>query len=113
MEVNTKRHDAAQFFQPKGKETMAVELSGAAQLKQKSGTSDNQEFKFLSKVYSFKDEQVVTIFHLLHKGNKLKLSKVQRPNKVGRTNNSDYCLFHRMVYHPLTNALFSKTRSKH
>jgi len=55
---------------------MVVELSGAAQLKQKGSTSGNQEFKFLPKVYPFKDEQVVTIFHLLYKGNKLKLLKV-------------------------------------
>ena len=33
--VSTEGCDAAQFFQPKGKETMAVELSGAAQPKQK------------------------------------------------------------------------------
>ena len=51
---------------------MAVELSGMAQPKQ-SNTNGNQEFRFPPKVYSFKDEQVVAIFHLLHKGNKLKL----------------------------------------
>ena len=51
---------------------MAIELSGIAQPKQKSSTNGNQEFKFPPKVYSFKDEQVATIFHLLHKGNKLK-----------------------------------------
>ena len=52
---------------------MVVELSGEAQPKQKNDTNGNQEFKFPLKVYSFKDKQVVTIFHLLHKGNKLKL----------------------------------------
>ena len=31
--VNTKERDAAQFFQPKGKETMVIELSGTAQPK--------------------------------------------------------------------------------
>ena len=51
---------------------MVIELSGAAQPKQKSSANNNQEFKFLPKVYFFKDEQVVTIFHLLHKGKKLK-----------------------------------------
>jgi len=56
---------------------MVIELSWTAQLKQKGKTSDIQEFKFPPKVYSFKDEQVVTIFHLLHKGNKLKLPEVQ------------------------------------
>jgi len=51
-------------------------------------------------VYSFKDEQVVTIFHLLHKGNKLKLPDVRWPNEVGRTNDPNYYLFHNMVHHP-------------
>jgi len=48
---------------------------------------------------------MVTIFHLLHKGNKLKLSDAWRPNEVGSTNDPNYCLFHRMVYHP-TNKCF-------
>ena len=76
-EVNTKGRDAAQSSQSKEKKTMAVELSGTAQPKQRSNTNENQEFKFSPKVYSFKDEQVVTIFHLLHKGNKLKLPEVR------------------------------------
>jgi len=79
---------------------MAVELSGTAQSKQKSNTNDNEEFKFSSKVYSFKDEQVVAIFHLLYKSNKLKLPEARRPNEVGRTTDPNYCLFHRMVHHP-------------
>ena len=56
MGVNTKGRDAAQFSQPKEKETMAIELSETAQLKQKSNTSGNHKFKFPPKVYSFKDE---------------------------------------------------------
>ena len=45
--VNTNERDAAQSSQSKGKEIMAVELSGEAPQKQKmSGTSNNQEFKF-------------------------------------------------------------------
>ena len=48
---------------------------------------------------------MVTIFHLLHKGNKLKLPEARCPNEVGRTNNPNYCLFHRMVHHP-TNRCF-------
>ena len=78
--------DAAQSSQLKGKETMVVELSGTAQPKQKSNTNGNQKFKFPPKVYSFKDEHVVTIFHLLHKGNKLKLPEVRRPSEVGPIN---------------------------
>ena len=75
--VNTKGRDAAQSSQSKWKETMAIELSGTAQSKKKSNTNSNQEFKFLLKVYSFKDEQVVSIFHLLHKSNKLKLPEAR------------------------------------
>ena len=74
--VNTNGRDAAQSSQSKGKETMAIELLGVTQPKQKSSTNGNHEFKFSPKVYSFKDEHVVMIFHLLHKGNKLKLLEV-------------------------------------
>jgi len=97
---NKGRGDMAQSFQEKGKETMSIELSGETPPETKKGGTSNQEFKFLPKQYSFKDEQVVTIFYLLQKGNKLKLPEVRRPNKVGRTNDPDYCLFHRMVHHP-------------
>ena len=48
---------------------------------------------------------MVTIFHLLQKENKLKLPEARRPNEVGRTNDPNYCLFHRMVHHP-TNKCF-------
>ena len=84
--VNTKGRDVTQPSQSKEKKTMAVELLGAAQPKQKSSTNNNQEFKFSPKVYSFKDEQVVTVLHLPYKGNKHKLPKVRRPNEVGRIN---------------------------
>ena len=54
--VNTKEHNAAQSSKSKGKKTMTVELSDTALPKQKSNTNGNQEFKFLPKLYSFKDE---------------------------------------------------------
>ena len=90
----------AQSSQAKGKEIMSVELSGDVQSKAKKSGFNNQESKFPPKQYSFKDDQVVTIFHLLHKGNKLKLPDARRPNEVGRTNDPNSCLFHRMVHHP-------------
>ena len=43
---------------------------------------------------------MVTIFHLLNKGNKLKLPEIRRPDEVERTNDPDYCFFHRMAHHP-------------
>jgi len=66
----------AKFSQSKGKETMSVELLGKNPPKPKKNGASNQEFKFPPKQYSFKDEQVVTIFHLLQKVNKLKLPEV-------------------------------------
>ena len=79
---------------------MSVKLSGDIPLKTKRSSVNNQEFKFPPKQYSFKDELVVTIFHLLQKGNKLKLPAAWRPNEVGRTSDPNYYLFHRMVHHP-------------
>jgi len=97
---NKGRNDMAQSSQAKGKDTMSVELSGDVHSKAKKSGFNNQESKFPPKQYSFKDEQVVAIFHLLHKGNKLKLPDVRRPNEMRRTNNPNYYLFHRMVHHP-------------
>ena len=90
---------------------MTVELSGEAPPKQKRGNArDNQEFKFPPKMYSFKNEQVVTIFHLLHKGNKLKLPEVRLPDEVGHTNDPNYCLFHRMIHHPTSRCFILKNK---
>ena len=61
---------------------MSVELSGDAQSKAKKSGFNNQEFEFPPKQYSFKDKQVVAIFHLLHKRNKLKPPDAQCP-KLG------------------------------
>ena len=41
----------------------------------------------------------MTIFHLLNRGNKLKLPEIRRPEEMGRINDPNYCLFHRMVHH--------------
>ena len=40
------------------------------------------------------------LFHLLNEGNKLKLPEARRPDKMGRMNDPNYCLFYRMVHHP-------------
>ena len=56
--VNSKGWDVAQSSQAKRKKTMAIELFGEALPKHKrSNTSNNQDFKFLSKQYSFKMSQ--------------------------------------------------------
>jgi len=38
---------------------------------------------------------------MLNKDNKLKLPEVQRPDEVWRTNDPNYCFFHRMMHHPV------------
>ena len=53
---NEGRGDIAQSSQAKWKETMSVELSGDLHSKAKKSGFNNQESKFSSKQYSFKDE---------------------------------------------------------
>ena len=48
-----------------------------------------------NKLYSFKDEHVVSLFQLLQKSDKLKLLDARRPEKVGKTDDPSYCLYHR------------------
>ena len=55
-------------------------------------------------------DRVVTIFHLLHKGNKMKLPDARRPNEIGRTNDPKYCLYHRMIHHPTDKCYVLKDR---
>jgi len=107
---NKGRSDLPQSSQAKRKEIMSVELFGDVQSKAIKSGFNNQEPKFPPKQYSFKDDQVVTIFHLLHKGNKMKLPDVRRPNEIGRTNDPKYCLYHRMVHHPTDKCYVLKDR---
>ena len=50
-----------------------------------------------NKLYSFKDEHVVALFKLLQKSNRLKLSEIRCPEEVGKTDDRNYCLYHRML----------------
>ena len=100
----------AQSSEAKGKETMSVELTGEVQSKAKKSSFNNQEPKFSPKQYSFRDDQVVTIFHLLQKGNKMKLPDARRPNEIGRTNDPKYCLYHRIIHHPTDKCYVLKDR---
>ena len=60
--------------------------------------------------YSFREDQVVTIFHLLNKGNKLKLPEVKRPEEVGHINDHNYCFYHKMVHYPTTRCYILKDK---
>jgi len=43
---------------------------------------------------------VVSLFKLLQKSNKLKLPEVRRPHEVGKIDDPNYYLYHRMLGHP-------------
>jgi len=61
-----------------------------------------------NKLYTFKDKHVVSLFKLLQKSNKLKLSEIKRPKEVGKTDNPSYCLYHRMLGHRTKNCYIFK-----
>ena len=52
-----------------------------------------------NKQYSFKEEHVDSLFKLLNKSNRLKLPEIRRPDEVGKTDNPNYCMYHRMLGH--------------
>ena len=61
-----------------------------------------------NKQYFLKDEHVVSLFKLIHKSNKLKLSEARRPEKVEKTDDPNYYLYHRMLGHPTKNCYIFK-----
>jgi len=62
----------------------------------------------VNKLYSFKDEHVVTLFKLLQKSNTLKLLEIRCPEEVRKTDDPSYCLYHRMLRHPTKNCYIFK-----
>jgi len=61
-----------------------------------------------SKLHFFKDEHVISLFKLLQKSNKLKLSKIRRSEEVGKTDDPSYCLYHRRLENPTKNCYIFK-----
>ena len=66
----------------------------------------------VNKQYPFKDELVDLLFKLLNKSNKLKLPEGRHPEEVGKTDNLNYCLYHRMLGTLPRAVTSSKTFSK-
>ena len=89
--INSKSYDTVE-----SSDISALEVYRGTRSK-KDNSNRTSEYQ---RQYSFKDEHVVTLFHLLNKGNKFKLPEPRRPDEVGRTNDPNYYLFHRMVHHP-------------
>ncbi|XP_055830887.1 uncharacterized protein LOC129899915 [Solanum dulcamara] len=63
---------------------------------QKSTLKEMQE-----KEYPFQDSDVCEIFDELLELKLIELPKMKQPDKVGKTNDPNYCKYHRLVSHPL------------
>jgi len=89
--INNKSYNTAETS-----DTSTLKVYGGTQSK-KGNSNRTSEYQ---RQYFFKDKHVVTLFHLLSKGNKLKLPEARRPDEMGQTNDPNYCLFHKIVHHP-------------
>ena len=89
----------AQSSRSKGKETMVAETASPVKAQPARGNAAPGQIR-ANKQYSFRDEHVVALFKLLQKSNKLKLPEPKQPEEVGKTDDPNYCLYHRMVGHP-------------
>jgi len=78
---------------------MAAETMSPTKTQPARGNTASGQIR-ANKQYSFKDEHVVALFKLLQKSNKLKLPEPKRPEEVDKTDDPNYCLYHRMVGHP-------------
>jgi len=86
-------------FQAKRKDTLATETKSPSKPQPaRRGSSSIQPRT--NKQYSFEDEYIDSLFKLLNKSNRLKLPEARRPEEVGKTDNPNYCLYHRMLGHP-------------
>ena len=81
-------------FQSKQKDTLAAETKSPVKPQPTRGGGSPSQPR-ASRQYFFKDEHVNLLFKLLNKSNRLKLPKVRRPKEVGKTDNPNYCLYHR------------------
>ena len=61
-----------------------------------------------NRLYLFKDEHVISMFKLLQKSNKFKFPEARHPEEVGKTDDPNYCLYHRMLGHPIKNCYIFK-----
>ena len=84
---------------------MAIEVKSPSKPKPTRG-SNSSELMRANKQYSFKNEHVVSLFNLFHESNKLKLSEVRHPEEIGKKDDSNYYLYHKMLGHPMRVATF-------
>jgi len=93
--------------QTRRKDTLATEVKSPSKTQSVRGGMASGQARAI-KSYSFKDEHVVSLFKLLQKSNRLKLQEVRRPKEVGKTDDPNYCLYHRILRHPTKNCYIFK-----
>ena len=98
-------------FQANRKDTLATEMKSPSKPQPVRGGSSSSQ-PHANKEYSFKNKHVNSLFKLLNKSNRLKLPEVRCLEEVGKTDNLNYCLYHRMLGHPIKSCYIFKTFSK-
>jgi len=93
------RRTPKQSFQLKRKDTLAIETKAPSKPQSAKGSRASGQI-LANKQYSFKDKHVISLFKLLHKSNKLKLLELRHPEEVSKTDDPNYCLYHRMLRYP-------------
>ena len=91
------RHISESFFHLRMRDTLATEVKSPSKPKQARGIILQNRCESTSNILL---RMSISLFMLLHKSNKLKLPEAQRPDKVEKTNNPKYYLYHRMLGHP-------------
>jgi len=82
--------------QPRKRDTLTTEVKSPSKTQLvRGGMAPNQAHT--NKLYSFKAEHMVSLFKLLQKSNRLKLSEIRRLEEVEKTNDPSYSLYHRML----------------
>ena len=51
---------------------------------------------------------MISLFKLLQKSNKLKFPEVRCPNEAGKTDDPNYYLYHKILWHPTKNCYIFK-----
>jgi len=93
--------------QPKRRDTLVTEVKSPSKTQLvRGGLAPGQAHA--NKLYSFKDEHLISLFKLLQKSNILKLLEVRRPKDAKKSNDPCFYLYHRMLGHPTKNCCIFK-----
>jgi len=93
--------------QPRRRDTLAMKVKSPSKTQLVKGRMAPDQAR-ANKLYSFKDEHVVSLFKLLQKSNRLKLLEIRCPEEAGKTDNPSYYLYHRMLGHSTKNCFIFK-----